>query len=342
MLIHPSRILTRFVFTIGLFATLTVTTNSQISAIPASQSETGWGGSSSVVGTVLGPSGRPLAGRVRVTISTMTRGARSFTTDENGNFAFRGLPTGSYTVSIDKEEEFKPVSHAVDIRNFAGAPPATITLSIRLEYKESAEGRPAVVNAELADVPQKALLNYNTALEHAKKNEHSRAIVLLKLAVEDHPTFGLAFNELGVQHLRVSQLEEADAAFEKALNLQPNAFAALINRGIVNVLLERYGEAVPLLRKAIALNEQSAVGHYFLGQAYANLGLFDQAEKELLLSIQIGREEMKEAHRILAIIYNSKGAPALAAAQLETYLKLNPTAADREQLRETIIKLRKP
>ena len=82
------------------------------------------------------------------------------------------------------------------------------------------------------------------------------------------------------------------------------------------------------------------MGHYFLGQALANLGLFDEAEKELLNRLELGKEEMKEAHRILAIIYSSRGAKKQAADELETYLKLAPNTPDAEKLKELIRKLR--
>jgi len=105
-------------------------------------------------------------------------------------------------------------------------------------------------------------------------------------------------------------------------------------------MMKRYGEAVPILRKALAKNDQSAVGHYFLGQALANLGLFEDAEKELLTALKLGNEEMKEAHRMLAIIYASRGANKQAADELEAYLKLAPNTPDAEKLKEKIRQLR--
>ncbi len=74
--------------------------------------------------------------------------------------------------------------------------------------------------------------------------------------------------------------------------------------------------------------------------ALANLGLFDDAEKELLASLQLGKEEMKEAHRVLAIIYASRGAKKQAAAELEAYLKLAPDAPDAQKLKDTIRQLK--
>ena len=312
----------------------------QISTIPDSESQTGLGGGNSIIGTVFAPSGRPIETRIRVRLSSMTRGNRNATTTETGNFAFRGLPTGSYTISIEKEAEFKPYSQSVDVRQFVGSPPQVYTLNIRLEFKDRTEIKPRVVSAEFVNVPEKALAYYNNAAELAKKNDHQGAIEQLKLAIVEYPSFTTAFNELGVQYLRLNQLENADEAFQKALKIEPDSFAALINRGIANVMMKRYGEAVPILRKAVKKNDQSAVGHYFLGQALANLGLFDEAEKELLASLELGKEQMKEAHRILAIIYTDRGEKKQAADQLEAYLKLAPDTPDAEKLKEMIQKLK--
>ena len=330
-------------FAVGVFLSLCFagSVSAQISGISDSESQTNLGGNNVIFGTVFAPSGRPIESRVRVKLSTMTRGDRYFTTNQNGSFKFTGLPAGSYTVLIDKEADFKSAQATVDIIQFRGSPAQTYTVNIRLEFKDRAERpKPAVVNAELLNVPKKALTHYEAAMELAKKNEHQGAIDELKLAIAEHPTFTQAFNELGVQYLKLNKLEEANDAFQGALKIDPASFPALINRGIVNVMMKRYGEAVPILRKALKNHEQSAVGHYFLGQALANLGLFDDAEQALLKSLELGKEEMKEAHRILAIIYSSKGAKKRAADELETYLKLAPTTPDAEKLKDQIRKLR--
>lgn len=313
---------------------------SQTSTISDSESQTGLGGMNSIIGTVFAPSGRPLETRVRIRLSTMTRGDRLFTTNEQGNFAFRGLPTGSYTVTIDKEADYKPYSQSVDVIQFRGGPATVVTLNIRLEFSDRIVAKPAVVRAEFLSVPKKALAHYDSALELAKKGNHTKAIAELKLAVAEHPTFTQAFNELGVQYLRLNRLEDADDSFQHALKIDPESFPALVNRGIANVMMKRYSEAVPMLRKALARDEKSAVGRYFLGQALANLGLFDDAEKELLASLELGKDQMKEAHRILAIIYISRGAKQQAVDHLEAYLKLTPHAPDAQQLKEMVRKLK--
>ena len=308
--------------------------------IPPGATDTGLGGGNAIAGMIISSSGQRLQRRVTIRLQTMTKGDRVTTSDEYGNFTFRGLVSGEYTVVIDKETEFEPYRQSIEIRQFRGAPPQVYPLNVRLVLKENAAAKPAVVNAELADVPKRALVHYNKAADLARTKDHPGAIAELKLAIEEYPAFMLAFNELGVQYLKLNELEKADEAFQGALKINPDAFPALVNRGIANVMMKRYGEAVPILRKALKKNDQSAVGHYFLGQAFANLGLFDDAEKELLTSLQLGKEEMKEAHRTLAIIFSSRGANKQAADQLEIYLKLAPDVPDAEKLKEKIRQLR--
>jgi len=308
----------------------------------AASTDTGLGGVNTISGMLVSSTGQRIQRRVSVRLRTMTRGDRISTTDEYGNFVFRGVPSGDFVVVIDKEQDFEPFSQNVSVIQPRGMPPQTYYLSIRLELKGRAEAKPGVLKAEFANVPKRALVHYDNAIEQAKKNDHQGAIEQLELAIKEYPSFMLAFNELGVQYLKLNQLDNADEAFQRALKITPDAFAALINRGIANFMMKRYGEAVPILRKALKQNDQSAVGHYFLGQALANQGFFEQAEKELLASLELGKEEMKEAHRILAIIYASRGAKKQAADQLEAYLKLAPNAPDAEKLKVMIRQLKEP
>jgi len=320
-----------------LFACCVIPASAQMS--PPGAGDTGLGGVNTINGSVIA-GGQKLQRRITVRLQSMTKGDRVVMTDDYGNFIFRGLVSGDYTILIDKEKDFKPFSQVVSIIQPRGFPPQTYNLSIRLEWNQPTAAKPAVLNVEFANVPKPALVHYDNALEQAKRNDHSAAIEELKLAIKEYPSFSQAFNELGVQYLKLNELEKADESFQEAVKINPDAVSSLINRGITNVLMKRYGEAVPILRKSLQKNKQSAVAHYFLGQALANLGLFDDAEKELLASLELGKEEMKEAHRILAIIYASRGARQQAADQLDAYLKLAPDAPDAQKLKDKVRQLR--
>lgn len=338
MNLHARRT-TRVLDVIILLITLTsINVWSQI--VPGEGMESGLGGANILVGTVYTPTGQRMNTRVTIRLTTMTRGDRVSATDENGNFAFRGLPAGTYTIVIDKEKDFEPLAQVVEIIQLRGSPPQTYTLSIRLSPKARTDSKPGILNAAVANLPDRGRQLFSKAQEFTNSGDHKSAIEQLLVLTNEFPTFMLGFNELGVAYLRLNELEKADEMFRTAIRIEPEAFAPLMNRGIALVSMKKYSDAEPVLRAARKIDEKSAVVHYFLGQALANLGKFDEAERELSMALATGTDQMKEAHRILAIIYSSRGDRKRAAVELESYLKIAPNAPDAEQLRRVLQQLR--
>lgn len=302
--------------------------------------DTGLGGANSITGTVLTPSGQRVHRRVSVRLATMQRGDRVAVTDDSGNFGFRGLVNGDYQLLVDKEVEYEPFSMNVNVFQMRGTPGQNFLVSIRLKSKPTALAKPAVVNADFIGVPPVAIDLFNKGVALAGKGDHKGAIDLLEKALAEHPDFMLVHNEIGVQYMRLNDLAKADEALQAALKIQPDAYMPLVNRGIVLFSQKRYADAEPGLRTAVAVNKDGAVGHYFLGQTLANLGKFDESEIELQMAVAQGGPEMREAHRLLAIIYSSKGEKKRAANELETYLTLHPKTPDADQLKKVIQQLR--
>ena len=61
---------------------------------------------------------------------------------------------------------------------------------------------------------------------------------------------------------------------------------------------------------------------------------------ELQAAIKLGGPEMKEAHRVLSIIYGARGDNKKSLKELEAYVKLAPDATDIEQLKARIAQLK--
>lgn len=312
----------------------------QTFSIPDTASNTNMGGSNTIVGTIFGPSGRPVETRVRVKISSMTAGDRVVNTNENGGFAFRGLPAGGYTISVDREKEYEPASQNVDIIQFRGAPAQTLTVNLRLTPKGSTEAKPGVVNAELAAAPAAAQEHFKKAGELIRADDRKGAIEQLRLAIEQYPKFSLAYNEIGIQYIKLNDLDKAAEALRSALNINSDSFDARMNLGAIYFTQKKYVEAEAELRAANKLRPNTAGVLYYLGMSLANLGKFDEAETELLAAIKAGGAEMKEAHRVLSIIYGSRGDNKRSLKELESYVKLAPDAPDIEQLKARIAQLK--
>ena len=260
-------------------------------------------------------------------------------TDDNGVFSFRRLAPGAYSLVIDAEKEFETVNEQLNIgQGFrpGNQSEAMIPVQIRLKPKAAASFKPEVMNAELANVPKTAMQLYNQALELAQAGKSKDAIDELKQSITEYPNFMLAFNEIGVQYLRLNEFSKADEALRSALKISPDSAIALMNHGIVLTHMGKFEPAVSELENGLKQKEQSANGHFYLGQALANLGRFGEAEQHLTRAVALGGDEVKDAHRFLGAIYLQRGERERGVAELETYLKLAPKANDAEQVRQIV------
>lgn len=309
---------------------------SAFSQLPGEATPTGLGGSNTIYGTVITPGGPPMGTRVNVKLVTELRGDRVAVTNDRGVFAFTQVPSGMYTIVIDKEEHYESFTQYVEVIQLPGSPGGTYPVSIRLKLKPSAMANPAVLDAGFAGVPKEALDLYEKAAAAAKAGDQKTSIGMLERAIELHRDFYVAHNELGTQYLKTGDLIKAEAAFGRALKIQPGAATPRLQRGMILVELKRYEEGEPLLRKSVELDPKSFVAHYYLGMALANLGKFEEAEKELNTALASNTPQMNEGRRVLAIIYASKGKKKEAAKELEEYLMANPKAEDAEKLKEMI------
>ncbi len=316
----------------------------RVNSESSTAADLGTGGRFMIQGTVIFPSGQRVDRPLKIRLATSTRGELITMTDTNGRFSFPRLTPGSYTIIIDADENYEAVNEQTNIIQAGrsmGSTEEIIPIQIRLKRKAGDAIRPEVVHADLANVPKPAVDLYNSALKLAQDGKSKAAIDKLNEAIKAHPTFMLAFNELGVQYQKVGDLDKANDALQSALKISPSNFAPLVNHGIVLVRLKRYAEAEADLRAALRENDKSAIAHYYLGRALAYLGQFDEAEKELNTAVTLGGEQMKEAHRYLGAIYHARGDDTRAIAQLETYLRIAPKAEDADAVRQLIKQLKK-
>jgi tetratricopeptide (TPR) repeat protein len=333
------RILHHFGIAVAASLLLAASVSAQLAGGLSETTPTNLGGKHFISGTVFTPSGTPLRARTRIRLASMN-GEIVTTTDDTGKFIFSGISNGLYTVFVDEDNEYETALSTLEVAERRGGLGQNFTIFLRLRAKDSKLKKPEVISAANAGVPKAAAAQYTKAIELAQKGDHQGAIEQLKLAVAAYPQYMLAHSELGVQHIKIGKLEEADTHFLAALKIKPDAYEPLVNRGILLVRLKRFADADAELRKALAVNE-TAIVHYYLGRTAIGLQKLDDAEKELLRSIELGGDEVKEAHRMLANVYLEKGDDKRALESLETYLKLVPNAPDAEKLREAVSQLKK-
>ena len=313
------------------------------------RASTGTGGIHVIQGYVFFPSGRRAEGTFVVRLQPMNGGEITVIPDSSGAFIFNSLSPGNYTVVVNAGDDYEIARDSVYIdadlnisRGGARIPRTArrYTVMIHLQEKRGVASKPGVVNAALAEVPEKARKLFEKGLEHSRAGDAARAAESLKEAVALHPKFPLALNELGVQYLKLGQTEKAIETLKEAVKLNPEAYGPRLNLGIAFLEAKQFTAAEEQLREALKRNSSLPTGHMYLGLCLVRLTRYDDAEKELLLAVQGSNNQLGMAQYYLGGIYWKREEYPKAVEALEAYLKLTPNAHDAERVRATIKDLR--
>jgi TolB-like protein/Flp pilus assembly protein TadD len=120
------------------------------------------------------------------------------------------------------------------------------------------------------------------------RNDFSLASKVLEKSLELAPNYAPAWANLGraynasasFQFGGDKQYGKAQAAFERALALQPDAIDARVYMANMFTDTGRVEKAVPLLRDGIRMNPNHAEAHWELGYAYRFAGMLTQSASE--------------------------------------------------------------
>jgi tetratricopeptide (TPR) repeat protein len=267
-------------------------------------------------------------------------GSRRAATDGDGTFLFRSLPAGEYTVVVDGGSDYDSVRESVTIFGTTGGTnisPAgqTMMLDIHLRPKGAADG-----DRVLAQFPKAAVESYKKGMDAARNGDSKKAAEFLRQAVIAAPTFDAALRDLGLQYLKLNQMDKAAETLEALLKLKAEDPVGHLNLGIALYNQNKSDQAETHLREALRLNVPGPSAHYYLGVILIKTKRYEEAQKELESAIANGGDNLALAHKYLGGLYMSAHRNNEAADQLEKYLQLDPKAANSDQIRGTIKELR--
>jgi tetratricopeptide (TPR) repeat protein len=131
---------------------------------------------------------------------------------------------------------------------------------------------------------------------------------------------------LGNELLRMGRAEEANAQFQKALELAPNDMEAYWNIGYAFVRYGRVDEAIALYQKALHIRPDSAIACYNLGNALLQKGRVDEAILEYQKAVEI-QPAFALAHDNLGAALQQMGRLDEAIPQYQKAAQLKPDFA---------------
>jgi tetratricopeptide (TPR) repeat protein len=120
---------------------------------------------------------------------------------------------------------------------------------------------------------------------YSRQSQHKEAIVEFLEAIKQVPNNSDLYEELGSEYRRSSELDLAQQAYSKELELSPNNPVAMYNLAKIDIETNRNDEGLTLLQKVVSNYKDFPATYFYLG-----LGQFDAGKpKEALVALEKAR-----------------------------------------------------
>ncbi|HYN84506.1 MAG TPA: tetratricopeptide repeat protein [Pyrinomonadaceae bacterium] len=276
-----------------------------------------------VGGQVWLPDDRPAA-RVRVRLMGRAGINRETVTNDNGRYEFTDLPGGVYTLSAQSLSDATLASAPTDADTSRTAT-GQLTVNLSLRAPSAAPGArtgpPVVSVAELEQrVPAEARKAFKRGLKLKKDGHADEALASFTRAVELHPEYFQALAERGQLRASRRELAEAEKDFGRALEVNAHYEAALRGAGYCKLEAREFARAAEFFERAAAVEPLNAGTHLLLGVANFELGRREEARKSLRRALEIDPKGAVRAHVHLANLLALEHKYEEAADELRLYI----------------------
>ncbi|MEK7290763.1 MAG: tetratricopeptide repeat protein [Planctomycetota bacterium] len=161
---------------------------------------------------------------------------------------------------------------------------------------------------------------YEYGIEHIKKGGFDEAIAAWEKALELDPKMFTAYEKLGKAYYTQGKFDKAGQIYRKEMELKPNDPMVYFSLGVVYRMNEQFEDAVNMQMRAISLNPDLATAYNELGLTYCKQKKLDEAiaahKKALELDPKLGN-----AHNYLGVVYLLKGMSVEAEAEFNEFKK---------------------
>jgi tetratricopeptide (TPR) repeat protein len=253
--------------------------------------------------------------------------------------AFANVPAGRYHLSVSGQG-FTDTN--VGIINASSAGPSDF--EIRVKHRSDLDNTnnlpvSSFVSAADLGIPARAHKEFQKANELFARQNFTKAIQELDKAIAIYPAYAVAYNNLGVIYSRLGDSARSRNALEKAIGIDDHLAPAYVNLGRINIRAGDFPEAETMLTKASALDPTNAIIFTLLAYSELMTGRRDQA---IANSRRAHASQGPHAvvHQVAARALKEKGQRDEAIAELELFLKEEPSGHRAEDARKELADLR--
>jgi tetratricopeptide (TPR) repeat protein len=297
-----------------------------------------------IEGVIEGPDSNPLAG-IAVFLEDVTRArvAQSIT-GSDGRYRFNRIVAGTYYIVVKpNSNDFRAALRRVELIETSRIGSSTSSERVDIGLEPMPPRRMDLGSGTIfaQDVPQDAVVKFQRALDYLAKKNNADAIKELNDALRIFPNYFLAAQQLGLMYVESEDYQKAIPPLVKAIEVNAKSGSAYLALGIASLKLGRADLALDALQRARPLEEKSFRVHFYLGLTLIELDRLADAEAELQMAYKLGGPtKAASAHLYLASIYTKRGKHREAIAELESYLRDSPKAANASNVRDAITNLK--
>lgn len=275
-------------------------------------------------------SNRPVA-NVIVSVRSAEAGfSRSVLTDIEGRFDVQGTPSGKYAITIE-EPGYELFQAAEQVE----ATPLKLLFYL-VPFKAAPASKSAyTVSVRELSIPYRAQDEFRKGLLELGKNALTDSLSHFLKATRTFAGYYEAFYHIGIVQLRLGHRAEAMQSFQEAVTLSGGSYAqAQYGIGYVLYLDGQPVEAEKVLRRGLESDTKLAEGYEILGMIQVKLNHFEDAEKSARQAL-VRNPNCAGAYLVLSEVYGQSKDYRQQLADLDKYLKLQPTGPVSERVQQT-------
>lgn len=272
---------------------------------------------------------------VRVEIASIQGDSRQTTVLKGERSClFENVSRGEYLLLVDSEG-FDPVEQPFSVNPFNRNDEILVTATLRVSEGEALPGRDSsTVSVEQLSVPKEAREKMQQAEKASRRNRPADAIKHLNKALELHPSLYQAYNNLAVEYLRLGQVENAETALVKSIEIESGDATTHRNLSEIYISQARYREALRTLDTAFGLQPKNARNFMLLGELFRAAGRCDIAVPYFQTASNIDGDS--HSHLGLADCFMQSGEVQKARDELRAFLTRYPHDVRSSAVRSTL------
>lgn len=274
-------------------------------------------------------------------------------TQSSGRFSFRGLSAGRFNVRVlSFGTNYEEQTQSVEIANFTSISAdgrtrtfgyQNVQLDFYLTVRKSSlsTGKDVTGTLFAQDVPDGAKAIFKKAMASFEKENSEEGITFLKESLTIFPDYYAALEKLGREYVKLQQYESAIPILNKAVTVNQRSYIGWYALALSNFAIRKFQGAFDASQKAIELDGSSVEANFLNGLLLMRLGRYGEAEKLLKKAAKASNGANADIHWHLALLYGKNLMKYdLAADQLELFLKAQPDSRDSENIKKLIAEFR--